>query len=123
MTNNSVEDVTLTKTSLTTSSGPSRLPADVTLSPGETSAPMSASTTYTEAGVYPNEVTAKAEDNEGNEATATAEAQVEVTDVLPQISVTKVPDPKSLPEPGGLVHLHLRGHQQLGRGRHPDERH
>ena len=101
VTNNSVEDVTLTSVTDDVL-GTIALPADVTLSPGEKSAPMSASTTYTEAGVYPNEVTAKAEDNEGNEATATAEAQVEVTDVLPQISVTKVPDPKSLPEPGGL---------------------
>ena len=78
------------------------LPADVTLAPGESSAAMTGTWTYTEAGTYPNTVTAKAIDNENNEATATASATVTVTDVLPLISVTKVADPLTMAEPGGL---------------------
>ena len=89
VTNNSVETVTLT--SVTDSViGVITLPADVTLAPGESSAAMTGTWTYTEKGTYPNTVTAKAKDNENNEATATASASVEVTDVLPLISVTKV---------------------------------
>ncbi len=101
VTNNSVETVTLT--SVTDSViGAITLPADVTLSPGESTVAMIATATHVEAGLYPNTVTAKAVDNEGNEAVATASASVTVTDVKPIISVTKVADPLSRPEPGGL---------------------
>ena len=100
VTNNSVEDVTVTSV-VDDILGAIPLPADVTLAPGESTVAMIASTTYIEAGTYPNIVTAKAVDNEGNEATATANASVTVTDELPDISVTKTADPLSLPEPGG----------------------
>ncbi len=48
-------------------------------------------------------VTATAADDEGNVVTDTDPARVSITDVLPQISATKTPDPASLPEPGGDV--------------------
>ena len=50
-----------------------------------------------------NEFTAKAEDNEENEASDTDDATVTFTDVAPTIEVTKTPDPDSLPETGGDV--------------------
>ncbi len=101
VTNNSVETVTLTSVNDSVI-GDITLPAVLTLAPGASSAPMTGTKTYTESGVYPNTVTAKAVDNEKNEATATASASVTVTDVLPKISVTKVADPTSRLEPGGL---------------------
>ncbi len=55
------------------------LPADVTLAPGESTAALTGKWTYTDDGVYPNTVTAKAVDDDGNEA-ATASAEVTVTD-------------------------------------------
>ena len=48
-------------------------------------------------------VTASAEDDEGTPLTDTDPARVSITDVLPEISATKTPDPASLPEPGGDV--------------------
>ena len=48
-------------------------------------------------------VTATARDDEGNPATASDDAVVRLTDVLPTMSVTKTPVPTSLPEPGGPV--------------------
>ena len=101
VTNNGVEPVTLT--SVTDSViGAITLPAVVVLGPGASSAPMTGTWTYTDAGTYPNTVTAIAIDNDGNSDTATADASVTVTDVMPVISVTKVANPLSLPEPGGL---------------------
>ena len=81
VTNNSVETVTLT--SVTDSViGVITLPADVTLAPGVQCRHDRDLDLY-RGGTYPNTVTAKAMDNENNEATATASASVEVTDVLP----------------------------------------
>ena len=51
---------------------------------------------------HKNVFTAKAEDNEENEASDTADATVTFTDVLPAIEVTKVANPTSVPEPGGM---------------------
>ena len=50
-----------------------------------------------------NVFTAKAEDNEKNEASDTADATVTFTDVKPAIEVTKVANPTSVLEPGGDV--------------------
>ncbi len=95
--------ITVTLTSVHDSViGDITLPAVLTLAPGASSAPMNGTKTYTEAGTYPNTVNARAVDNSGDEATATASASVTVTDVLPKISVTKVADPTSRLEPGGL---------------------
>ncbi|HVF74310.1 MAG TPA: hypothetical protein VM938_04625 [Acidimicrobiales bacterium] len=52
---------------------------------------------------HENTVTAEASDNEGNQADATATATVALTDALPAITVTKTPNPSSMPEPGGDV--------------------
>ena len=50
-----------------------------------------------------NVFTAKAEDDQQNEDTATDDAEVTYTDVLPDISVTKTANPTSVPETGGPV--------------------
>jgi len=79
------------------------LPADVALDPGESTAAMTGKWTYTDDGVYPNTVTAVAEDDDGNEDTATAAASVTVTDTLPDIAITKDASPTVVPETGGNV--------------------
>ncbi len=56
-----------------------------------------------EPGLYPNTVTATAEDNEGNTADDDDDATVTITDVEPAIEVSKTADPTSVPEPGGDV--------------------
>ncbi len=100
VTNNSVEAVTL-KSVTDSVIGDIQLPAELTLQPGASSGPMTGTGTYTEKGVYPNTVKAMAVDNEGNEAPAEASASVEVKDVLPTITVTKVATPLEMDEPGG----------------------
>ncbi|MBP6786366.1 MAG: DUF11 domain-containing protein [Candidatus Promineofilum sp.] len=50
-----------------------------------------------------NTFTAKAVDAQQNEVTATDDAEVTYTDVLPDISVTKTANPTSVPETGGPV--------------------
>jgi hypothetical protein len=64
--------------------------------------PGSFTKTYTDAGKYPNIAEAHAEDDEGNDAEAIDDAEVEVIDVLPTIRVDKVAAPLSMNEPGGL---------------------
>ena len=109
VTNNSVEQVTVT--SVTDSViGTITLPADVILAPGESTAAMTGKWTYTEAGAYPNTVTAKAVDNESNEATATASASVTVTDVPPTVDLIKSVTPDTRPEPGGVFNYTLTVH-------------
>ncbi|MCB1030829.1 MAG: DUF11 domain-containing protein, partial [Acidimicrobiales bacterium] len=48
-------------------------------------------------------VTARAEDADGNEATAQDDAAVNIVGVLPEIAVTKTPSVNSIMEPGGPV--------------------
>lgn len=59
------------------------------------------------AGDYPgshvNTFTASASDDDGNTDTATANASVAYTDVLPSGTVSKLPVPASVPETGGSV--------------------
>lgn len=50
---------------------------------------------------FTDTVTATAEDDEGNETTDDDDASVELTDVLPGITVDKTADPETMPEPGG----------------------
>ena len=50
-----------------------------------------------------NVFTGKAKDNEGNEDTATDDATVDFTDVIPYIEVTKTAGPTAVPETGGNV--------------------
>ena len=54
-------------------------------------------------GLYTDTVTVIAVDDDGSSVTGTASAQVAITDVLPNISISKTPAPASLPEPGGQV--------------------
>ena len=88
VTNTSVEPVTITGVSDSVL-GPVALPAVVTLAPGASSAPMTATATYTQAGTYANTVTATAKDNENNVATATAPASVTVVAAAPALTLTK----------------------------------
>jgi hypothetical protein len=53
--------------------------------------------------VHVDVVTATAEDDEGNEASATDDAVVVISDVGSSIEVTKTADPTSVPEPGAAV--------------------
>ena len=56
---------------------------------------------HTEAGTYPNTVGVVASDSAGRMVMDSASASVDVTDVLPEIEVTKVASPEWLDEPGG----------------------
>jgi len=109
VTNNSVEQVTITSVHDNVI-GDITLPAVLTLAPGASSAPMTGTYTYTEAGIYGNTVTAKAVDNENNEATNTATASVTVVDVLPTVDLTKSVTPSSRIEPGGAFLFTLTIH-------------
>ncbi|MFC2036544.1 hypothetical protein ACFLYD_01050 [Chloroflexota bacterium] len=53
-------------------------------------------------------VTASAIDDEGNVAEASDSATVTITDVPPVIAVSKMANPSSVPEPGGLVQFTVR---------------
>lgn len=53
-------------------------------------------------------ITAHASDDEGNQVKASASATVSITDVPPAIGVTKLADPATLPEPGGMVQFTVR---------------
>lgn len=72
-----------------------KLPKIVDLLPGETSEPMQATMTHTAAGTYNNTVTATAVDDDGNKATSSADASVEVTEeFIPkyEMGITKTAD-------------------------------
>ncbi|MEZ4864026.1 MAG: hypothetical protein R3C14_22090 [Caldilineaceae bacterium] len=56
---------------------------------------------------YNDIVTATLADDEGNEITPTGEATVEITDVLPTATATKLATPSTLTEPGGTVTFHV----------------
>lgn len=77
------------------------LPADVDLEPGESTVQMTITHTYTEPGEVTNIVTAKAVDDDNNEAAATDEATIRVLESDSSITVTKTASPTTLPEPGG----------------------
>ena len=76
----------------------------VTLAPGATSPPCTFTGPFT--GMAPasqtDTVTVTGVDTHGTVVTATAQATVTLTPVLPVIAVTKVANPLSLPEPGGI---------------------
>ena len=58
---------------------------------------------HTEAGRYDNTASITVMDNDLNQATATADASVTVTDILPTITVLKTAVPTSVNEPGANV--------------------
>ena len=58
--------------------------------------------THTDAMTYGNIASVTVEDNEGTPVTAEATQTVEVTDVLPTVTLVKSVDVASLPEPGGV---------------------
>ncbi len=100
------EDVTLTDLS-------DDIYGDVTARPGTCALPqtIAAGDTYSCAfegdftgnafDTQTDTVTATANDDEDNVVTATDDAEVSLTDVLPQLSLVKTASPLTLPEPGG----------------------
>ncbi len=58
--------------------------------------------THTEAGTYDNDASITVMDNELNSASASDNQTVTVTDVMPDISVTKTADPTQYPRPAGM---------------------
>ena len=57
---------------------------------------------HTDAMTYGNIASVTVEDNEGTPVTADATQLVEVTDVLPTVTLVKTASPSTLPEPGGV---------------------
>jgi uncharacterized repeat protein (TIGR01451 family) len=56
---------------------------------------------HTDAGTHPNTATVVVSDNEGNQATDSALADITVNDALPTVRLTKTASPGSRLEPGG----------------------
>ncbi|HEX6850742.1 MAG TPA: hypothetical protein VF139_04985, partial [Candidatus Polarisedimenticolaceae bacterium] len=101
ITNNSVEDVTIT--ALTDDNA---LPAGCTGLIGDVLAPGASvscnyDVTHTESGTYPNTASVTVSDNEGNTASDSDNETVSVVDVLPTVDLTKSVSPSSYAEPGG----------------------
>ena len=72
------------------------------LQPGE-SADCTYTQTFTDAGTYPNTASVELSDDDGNPDSDTDSASVRVTDVLPQIQVTKTANPTAVMFSGGNV--------------------
>ncbi len=103
ITNNSVEDVTITALTDTNTLSPALLALiGTTLTPGQVVS-GSYTVTQTQAGTYDNTAEVTVMDNEQNIASATDTAQVTVTDVPPEISIAKTTNVTSVPETGGDV--------------------
>ena len=101
ITNNSVEQVTITALS-----DDNPLPAGCTSLVGTTlaagaSTSCTYSVTHSEAGTYPNTASVTVQDNEGGSASDSDSQSVSVTDVLPNVVLTKSASPVILPIPGG----------------------
>jgi SdrD B-like domain/Domain of unknown function DUF11 len=107
VTNNSVENVTLTSLSddrFGVLAGDADCQVGTVLAPGATCSFTFVGAVSGDAGdSHVNVVTAVAVDNEQNEATDDDDATVGFTDVLPVINVVKTANPTGLDEPGGLV--------------------
>ncbi len=128
VTNNSVEEVTLTalKDDLYSDSGRAHgemardlsgrgdcfvPPEGIALAPGESYRCTFSGDVFGNASadtVGSGTVTALAADDEGNSVKASGSATVAITDVLPQISVATTASPSSVPEPGGPVQFTVR---------------
>ncbi|MDQ1421998.1 MAG: hypothetical protein QOJ52_3960, partial [Acidimicrobiaceae bacterium] len=84
----------------------------VTLAPGATSPPCSFTGPFTGVGgdSQTDTVTVTGIDSHGVTVSATAQATVTLTAVLPSISVTKVASPLTRPEPGGIFTFTVQVH-------------
>jgi uncharacterized repeat protein (TIGR01451 family) len=101
ITNNSVEDVTIT--ALTDDNALSTECLELigdTLAAGA-SPSCSYIINHSEAGTYDNTASVTIEDNESNSASDTDSESVTVRDVLPEVAIDKSVDTSSLAEPGG----------------------
>ena len=101
ITNNSVEQVTITALS-----DDNPLPAGCTSLVGTTlaagaSTSCTYSVTHSEAGTYNNTASVTVTDNEGGSASDSDNRSVSVTDALPVVVLTKSAAPATLPIPGG----------------------
>jgi hypothetical protein len=73
-----------------------------TLPPGDSTS-CQYTVTHTQAGTYNNTAAPEVTDDEGTSANDSADESVEVTNVLPDISVVKTANPANLVFPGGVV--------------------
>ena len=118
MTNTSVEAVTITALTDDNALSPACLAlVNTTLAAGA-SASCTYTVTHTEADVYENAASVTVADNEGNPASADDSASVEVTDVLPAVTLDKSVTPASLPEPGDIFTFTLTITNELGGSSH-----
>ena len=105
VTNTSIEDVKITSLvddQFGNLNGTGTCATGSTLAPGGTYTCTFTGTVSGNAGLsHTNVVTAKAVDDEGNQATDDDDATVTLTDVKPTIAVDKTVSPLTRPEPGG----------------------
>lgn len=109
ITNNSVENVTITELTDTNPEAASAMAGYVgdILTPGQfISFPYDV--THTGAGEYSNTASVKVTDNENNVATDTDTEVVTVSDVKPVVNIEKSATPKVISEPGGLFTYTLK---------------
>jgi len=101
ITNNSVEQVSITALTDTNTLSPTcNALVGSSLAEGA-SASCSYSVTHTEAGSFLNTASVTVTDNEGGSASGSDSQSVSVTDVMPIVVLTKSASPTSLPIPGG----------------------
>ena len=118
ITNTSVEAVTITALTDDNALSPACLAlVNTTLAAGA-SASCTYTVTHTEADVYENAASVTVADNEGNTASADDSASVEVTNVMPAVTLDKSVTPASLPEPGGIFTYTLTITNELGGSSH-----
>jgi hypothetical protein len=76
------------------------------LDPGQ-SVSCEYSVEHTAIGEHPNTASVTVENEDGGEASDTADETVEVTDLLPDVTIEKTVEPASRPEPGGAFTFKL----------------
>jgi len=70
--------------------------------PGGATSSCTYSVTHSAAGTYTNTASITAQDDEGNQSTANADATAQVGDESPVVSLTKLVTPVEIMEPGGI---------------------
>ncbi len=101
ITNNSVEQVTISALTDTNTLSPAcNALVGTSLAPAASTS-CTYSVTHTDAGTYPNTASVTVTDNEGNPASDSDSQSVSVTNTLPTVTLDKTVTPASRPEPGG----------------------
>jgi len=101
--NTSVEAVTITALTDTNALSAECLALVGTPIPAGDTVSCTYTVSHTDAGSYDNTASVTVADNEGNPASDSDTATVTVTNVMPDISITKTASPTSVPETGGDV--------------------